>query len=71
MDMNGPQLSELIPSHILEPIETTSQKESDALISQLLPPKEVVLSTGFLTQSAQSVFELAPADRIQVFKHMF
>jgi hypothetical protein len=40
-------------------------------LEDLLPPKEVVLSVNFLLQDAENVFELAPADRVKVFKHLF
>lgn len=48
-----------------------SQRETDQAILDLLPPKEVVTSLNFLVQEADSVFDLTPAERVQVFKHLF
>lgn len=55
----------------LEEIEFTSWKEADSAISDLLPPKELLMSVNFLVQESSSVFELAPAERVEVFKHLF
>jgi DNA repair exonuclease SbcCD ATPase subunit len=40
-------------------------------IDQLLPPKPVFLSTMFLLQDAQNIFEMQPADRLTVLKNVF
>ncbi|USN55612.1 MAG: hypothetical protein H6765_03320 [Candidatus Peribacteria bacterium] len=58
-------------STYLQEVDFHSQKEMDQAILDLLPPKEVVLSTNFLLQDAPNVFELAPAERVVVFKHLF
>lgn len=55
----------------LEPISFATEKELDATLADLLPPKEVVLSAHFLMQDADNIFELAPGDRLEVFKHIF
>jgi DNA repair exonuclease SbcCD ATPase subunit len=49
----------------------SNEKEVEALLKDLLPPKEVVLSANFLMQDAVNIFELAPAERLDIFKHMF
>jgi DNA repair exonuclease SbcCD ATPase subunit len=36
-----------------------------------LPPKEVFLSTVFLLQDADNIFEMRPADRLIVLKNVF
>ncbi len=55
----------------LQAIEFTNSKEADQSIQELLPPKEVITSTNILMQESESVFELVPGERVQVFKHLF
>lgn len=38
---------------------------------QLLPPREVFTSTHMLTQDADHIFQMQPAQRVEVFKHLF
>jgi hypothetical protein len=64
-------LSSCILKQELQEIEFTNSKEADQSIQDLLPPKELVMSTNILMQEASNVFELAPAERINVFKHLF
>ncbi len=40
-------------------------------LEDLLPPKEVFLSTVFLLQDADNIFEMRPADRLIVLKNVF
>ena len=54
-----------------EEIIFSNQKELDNHLQDLLPPREVAMSIYFLMQDAPNVFELAPAERVQVFKHLF
>jgi len=53
--------------------EITFKNETDLQISleTLLPPKEVFLSTVFLLQDADNIFEMRPADRLIVLKNVF
>lgn len=53
--------------------EVTFKNETDLQISleALLPPKEVFLSTVFLLQDADNIFEMRPADRLIVLKNVF
>lgn len=55
----------------LEEVPYTNQRELDSSLESLLPPLEVALSIHFLMQDAENVFELQPAKRIEVFKHLF
>jgi len=71
LNYTSKHLSSIIDSQYLSLIEFTNSKEVDNAISELLPPKEVLMSVNILMQESQSVFELAPADRVQVFKHLF
>lgn len=57
----------LIGEEIVFKNETDIQQQ----ITSLLPPREVFLSTYLLMQDSQNVFEATPAERIQVFKHVF
>ena len=40
-------------------------------LQSILPPKEVFLNTSFLMQDSDNIFQLAPADRLQVLKNVF
>jgi hypothetical protein len=53
--------------------EVTFKNETDLQTSleTLLPPKEVFLSTVFLLQDADNIFEMRPADRLIVLKNVF
>ncbi len=68
---NAQHLDKVIPKASLELIEFTSSKEIDQTIQELLPPKEVIMSTNILMQESLNVFELPPWERVQVFKHLF
>jgi len=52
---------------------TSDLKENDIqqLLNDLLPPKEVALSTIFLPQNSENIFEMKPAERITVLKKVF
>ena len=53
--------------------EVTFKNETDLQTSleALLSPKEVFLSTVFLLQDADNIFEMRPADRLIVLKNVF
>lgn len=53
--------------------EVTFKNETDlqSTLEALLPPKEVFLSTVFLLQDADNIFEMRPADRLIVLKNVF
>lgn len=56
------------------PLEELSFKNESDLQQQLnefLPPQEVFISTIFLLQDAQNIFEMQPADRLEVLKNVF
>lgn len=55
----------------LEEISFTNQRELEKNLTDLLPPKEVLLSVNFLLQDADNVFEMTPYERVNVFKHLF
>jgi len=55
----------------LEEIKFKTTTELQKFLSQLLPPKEVFLSTTFLMQDSENIFEMRPSDRINVFKNIF
>ncbi len=54
-----------------EEITFTNQRELESSLQDLLPAKEVVQSVYMMMQDAQHVFEVTPAERITVFKHLF
>lgn len=53
--------------------EFTFKNETDLQqqLNQLLPPQEVFVSTIFLLQDAENIFEMQPAQRLEVLKHVF
>lgn len=48
-----------------------NETDLDWSLKDLLPPKEVFLSTVFLLQDSSNIFELQPADRLTVMKSIF
>lgn len=57
--------------HLLEEVKFTSWRELDDALKVLLPPRELIQSVYLLMQESNHVFELPPAQRITVFKHLF
>jgi hypothetical protein len=55
----------------LEEIPFKNESDLQASLEALLPPKEVFLSTVFLLQDADNIFEMRPADRLIVLKNVF
>jgi DNA repair exonuclease SbcCD ATPase subunit len=64
-------LQNLIVGSESEEIECVSQQELEQLLRDLLPAKEVAMNVYFLMQDQQSVFDMAPWERITVFKELF
>ena len=55
----------------LEEISFKNETDLQTSLETLLPPKEVFLSTVFLLQDADNIFEMRPADRLIVLKNVF
>ena len=55
----------------LEEIVFKNETDLQASLDALLPPKEVFLSTVFLLQDADNIFEMRPSDRLIVLKNVF
>jgi len=55
----------------LEEITFKNERDLDGTLSSFLPPREVFLSTVFLLQDSENIFELQPADRLIVMKNIF
>ena len=55
----------------LEEISFKNETDLQTTFEWLLPPKEVFLSTVFLLQDADNIFEMRPADRLIVLKNVF
>ena len=64
-------ITQVITSDYLEEIQVTGQKEIDTMILDLLPSREVTLSSCILMQESDNVFDMTPALRITVFKQLF
>lgn len=55
----------------LDEIVFKNETDLDWTLKWYLPPKEVFLSTVFLLQDSENIFELQPADRLTVMKNIF
>lgn len=55
----------------LQKIECKNETDVQTTIASFIPLQEVFLSTAMLLQWSDNVFELAPADRISLFKEIF
>lgn len=55
----------------LDEIIFKNETDLDGTLKWFLPPKEVFLSTVFLLQDSENIFELQPADRLTVMKNIF
>ena len=55
----------------LEEISFKNETDLQTTLESLLSPKEVFLSTVFLLQDADNIFEMRPADRLIVLKNVF
>ncbi|HRX63508.1 MAG TPA: SMC family ATPase [Candidatus Absconditabacterales bacterium] len=55
----------------LEEITFKNERDLEGNLSELLPPREVFLSTVFLLQDSENIFELEPAKRLIVMKNIF
>lgn len=53
--------------------EVTMKNEADLQqhLNMLLPPQEVFVSTIFLLQDSQNIFEMQPSERLEVLKNVF
>lgn len=58
-------------NNILTEIPVKNESEIQSTIEQLLPPEEVFLSTMFLLQDADNIFEMQPSERLLVLKNVF
>ena len=55
----------------LEEVSFKNETDLQTSLESLLSPKEVFLSTIFLLQDADNIFEMRPADRLIVLKNVF
>ncbi len=54
-----------------EEIITKNESDLHQQREQLIPPREVFVTTQMLTQDSEHIFQMQPADRVEVFKHIF
>lgn len=59
------------PNSEYEEIIMKNESDLQQSLDQLLPPEPVFLSTIFLLQDAQNIFEMQPAERLVVLKNVF
>ncbi|MBQ9554391.1 hypothetical protein IJU97_05645 [bacterium] len=68
MDIEKILKEEKIP---LEEIEFKNETDLQQLLNSFLPPQEVFVSTIFLLQDSANIFEMQPAERLEVLKNVF
>jgi len=54
-----------------EEVNFKNESDLNKNLSHILPPREVFMSTIFLVQDADNIFELAPKERLEVLKNVF
>lgn len=64
-------VTDVVVASSCEEISALGQKEIDTMILDLLPSREVTLSSCVLMQESDNVFDMTPAVRITVFKQLF
>lgn len=55
----------------LEEISYKNESDLQQTLGTILPPREVFTSTMFLLQESKNIFELQPAERIEILKNVF
>lgn len=70
---NGKDIEYLLKKSgvIIEEITFKNERDLDGNLSEFLPPREVFLSTVFLLQDSENIFELQAAERLIVMKNIF
>ena len=56
---------------ILEEIVFKNETDLQQQLDMVLPPKEVFVSTIFLLQDSENIFEMQPSERLEVLKNVF
>jgi len=65
-------IQQFIEKHAqLENIVFKNESDLQHNLTELLPPREVFMSTIFLLQDAENIFELQPIERLNVLKNVF
>lgn len=55
----------------MEEISYKNESDLQQTLGTILPPREVFTSTMFLLQESKNIFELQPAERIEILKNVF
>lgn len=55
----------------MQEIQFKNESDLQAHLNSFLPPQEVFTSTVILLQDAENIFELQPAQRLEVLKNVF
>jgi DNA repair exonuclease SbcCD ATPase subunit len=55
----------------LEELSFKNETDLQQMLQSMLTPKEVFLNTVFLMQDSANIFQLAPAERLNVLKNVF
>ena len=56
---------------ILEEVVFKNETDLQQELDMVLPPKEVFVSTIFLLQDSENIFEMQPSERLEVLKNVF
>ena len=75
MENNQNDILTLLKFHQIKLEDLTTEFKQESSLQQalndLLPPKEVALTTIFLPQNSENIFEMTPSARISVLKKVF
>lgn len=55
----------------MEEVSFKNETDVQQSLDQLLPPRQVFVSTVFLMQDSPNIFELTPTERLLVLKNVF
>jgi hypothetical protein len=64
-------LKNILKKYNSEELVFKSNLELQNVLNSFIKPREVLLSTSFLMQDSDNIFDLTPVERINVFKDIF
>lgn len=59
------------PSDGFFPLPFKNEVDQQAFLDTILPPKEVFLSTCFLMQDSDNIFDVTPKERLDILRDVF
>lgn len=68
---NNIDIKNLLKNYKIEELVFKSNLDLQNVLNSFIKPREVLLSTSFLMQDSENIFDLTPVERINVFKDIF